>query len=532
LTKVTSATDPVWATTADGAAVVYVSGSGDIVAKPAEGGSPATLVAIDDAASVRRIELISDGSAIVYAVRVADEAQLWVQPLSAGPVVAADGTPVQLGVTDVDSFAIAPDGLTVVAVGQVDGALGLFASPTMGGTPLRLDAASKVVEFHIAPSGQWLAYRTSPGQLFGVGLDATAHTELSPRLVDGGKVRAGFAVTNEAAVFRADARIDGKVELFAATFASQDVRRLSRKIVAGGDVKRLTVSPDGATVVFAADAIVNNEVELFSVGVTTGRPVAISGSLTSGGDVRGDFTITPDSSTVVFRADAVTNNTYELFAVPIGSGDRTKISAVLTAGGDVSSRFVLSANPSHVLYVADAIQDGRRDLFSAPLSGGTTVRLNNGSSPKHDVQANFGHPPSDFVPFWTTFGPNGSRWRLASVEIGIRCGGGFATMVGTSGADRLIGTPGPDVIVGNGGDDIIRGNGGDDIICGGAGTDYINGGKGADKLLGDGGGDTLLGGRGADTLIGGSGRDMLRGGSGPDSCVGGSGADTQRSCDA
>jgi hypothetical protein len=70
-----------------------------------------------------------------------------------------------------------------------------------------------------------------------------------------------------------------------------------------------------------------------------------------------------------------------------------------------------------------------------------------------------------------------------------KCGGKFATIVGTPGKDILPGTNGPDVIVALGGKDTVKGKGGKDLICGG---------KGADRLLGGGGKDRVIGGKGKD----------------------------------
>jgi Ca2+-binding RTX toxin-like protein len=102
------------------------------------------------------------------------------------------------------------------------------------------------------------------------------------------------------------------------------------------------------------------------------------------------------------------------------------------------------------------------------------------------------------------------------------CDGQSATIVGTTGNDKIKGTNGADVIVGLGGKDRISGRGGDDRICGGAGKDKLKGGKGNDRVFGDEGDDRLSGGRG---------NDYLDGGPGSDRCTGGPGTDTKVNCE-
>ncbi len=112
------------------------------------------------------------------------------------------------------------------------------------------------------------------------------------------------------------------------------------------------------------------------------------------------------------------------------------------------------------------------------------------------------------------------------------CFGKRATIVGTSGPDRIIGTDGPDVIVGLAGADVISGRRGSDRICAGSnssGTDRVYGGNGNDLISGGSGNDILRGENDTDTLVGASGHDDLDGGAGPDVSRGGDGRDVCRS---
>ena len=117
----------------------------------------------------------------------------------------------------------------------------------------------------------------------------------------------------------------------------------------------------------------------------------------------------------------------------------------------------------------------------------------------------------------------------ASGEVQAVCGGLAATIIGTSGPNRLMGTEHPDVIAGLGGADVISGAAGNDLICGNAGDDIIRGGDGADRLWGGGGADQLFGEGGNDRLLGQGGADLLVGGPGADRAAGGPATD---SCEA
>ncbi len=91
-----------------------------------------------------------------------------------------------------------------------------------------------------------------------------------------------------------------------------------------------------------------------------------------------------------------------------------------------------------------------------------------------------------------------------------KCGGRFATIVGTTGRDVIKGSKFADVIATVGGRDQVKGAGGNDLICGGAGRDTLIGGAGRDKLFGQAGRDVLRGGKGRDVLRGGPGRDAQK----------------------
>jgi Ca2+-binding RTX toxin-like protein len=142
---------------------------------------------------------------------------------------------------------------------------------------------------------------------------------------------------------------------------------------------------------------------------------------------------------------------------------------VLDAGGDYVG-LQREGNPTLLLY------ERSTNSISAPLPG-------NIPAPSNNANAVFSAP---------------------------KCGGRFATAVGTEGRDVFKGTKADDVILGLEGRDKLRGRKGKDVLCGGPGKDDLRGGEGRDRLLGEKGSDDLSGGAGKDVLKGGKGRDDER----------------------
>lgn len=105
------------------------------------------------------------------------------------------------------------------------------------------------------------------------------------------------------------------------------------------------------------------------------------------------------------------------------------------------------------------------------------------------------------------------------------CFGFEATIIGTTGDDRLRGTSGDDVIVSKTGSDVVHGRGGDDRICAGDGSDRVIGGLGSDRLQGGPGVDQVRGYGTQRESLDETVRNIVRGGAGNDAVYGASGDD-------
>ena len=174
-------------------------------------------------------------------------------------------------------------------------------------------------------------------------------------------------------------------------------------------------------------------------------------------------------------------------------------------------------------YTIFSATDGRKSaLYRVSLAGGPAERLDDPA-----IDHGFGGPyftisSNGQVLWYEASGPTGTG-SIYVVDIGYRCAGHLATLVGTHGADVLTGTHGNDVVVAGRGADEITTLRGADTICAGPGADRVYAGPGR---------DLLRGGKGRDRLFGQAGKDLLDGGRGIDRCRGGPGVDSARNCES
>ncbi|HEX6885095.1 MAG TPA: hypothetical protein VF530_17105 [Planctomycetota bacterium] len=343
--------------TPDGSRAVYradqrTAGTAELFSVPTDGSATPVvlsgpLVAGGDVRS--GFQLSPDGRTVVYAADQEDDEVVALYRVPAdgsAPPRRLDRAPIDGG--DVlDSFRITPDGRRVLYLADraVDEAFELYAVPS--------DASAGPVR-------------------------------LSGTLVAGGDVQPDFEVApdGQCVVYRADAAEDQRFELYAAPLdGSTAPRRLNEPLVAGGDVlgalsyqpRPLRFTPDSARVVYRADAAVDERVELFSVPLDgSARPLPIAGAQAAGADVLAEFELTPDGASALYLADALADGRFELFTAPLAFPQAAcRLSGPLVPGGDVVALhsasalvpFALAPGGEAVVYVADQDTDEVFELY-------------------------------------------------------------------------------------------------------------------------------------------------------------------------
>lgn len=202
---------------------------------------------------------------------------------------------------------------------------------------------------------------------------ALAAIRLHPPLSPGKRVRGALALTPDGSrvLFIADLDDTGHEELWSVPVdASELPQRLSSgAMVSGGNVEPpVKLSSDGATVVFRADAQLNGRLELWSAPADgSAPPVKLNPTLAAGSQVS-KFEITIDDR-VIFMADP-TQGRQELWATPLAGPALAaiRLNAPLASSGDVTW-FALVVDDTRVIYSADAGADEIFRLYGVSVDG-------------------------------------------------------------------------------------------------------------------------------------------------------------------
>ena len=203
--------------------------------------------------------------------------------------------------------------------------------------------------------------------------------------------------------------------------------------VAGGNVERFLLSPDGTTVVYVADQTTDGQYEFHSVPVA-GGPAVLLDAVSAYVAIYGIFAFTPDNrirrvprrrrrrprarscgsprvrggvpqrlgpalplgravvelevssdgARVAYVADENTDELFELFSVPTTGGASVRLNGNFPAGAYPTS-FEFTPDSSTVVYIADQLVNDVQELWSVPADGGPSVRLNTPLGAGQDV---------------------------------------------------------------------------------------------------------------------------------------------------
>ncbi|MEM7285459.1 MAG: hypothetical protein AAF480_03835 [Actinomycetota bacterium] len=366
------------------------------------------LVGSAAAAPGDRQRLHDDRSGLVF-IGFVDDATAVVQR-STGQIqllTLADGTTSTI-VSD-GWGQVSDDGAWLVFVQSVGRSTAMYSMPLPTGPIVQLtpdDIEGGVWEFGFVPGSDHLVYRADIDErhmieLYSVPLSGGPSVKLNrdlPATIDtggrrgsGGDVRSFVASPAGRVVYVGDARTNNVREVYSVRLDGTGHKRLSGRMVAGGDAMlRLELSPDGTKVAYVADQHTNNQRELFVAPIDgSSRGVKVSGPMIAAGDLpklssrgfaldpiheRQAYAFSRDGSRIVYQADARVNDQLELFSVNTDGTDLVRLNPDPPAGGLVQF-FAITERGNRVVYAGDVRTNNKRELFSTPIDVRDTTRL-------------------------------------------------------------------------------------------------------------------------------------------------------------
>ncbi|MEQ1894861.1 MAG: hypothetical protein ABL998_20150, partial [Planctomycetota bacterium] len=305
---------------------------------PLDGSAPARLLhpEIPTTGGVWQFHVTPDGRHVVFSASHLESSELALY------AVALEGnrTPRRLNPTahqmaDFGAFGLSADGRQVVLRAEQFrfGNYGLFGTPVDG------------------------KLRAADGPPSGAGRAFVSLTHLSSAR----NVEEEFLLADDTVVFRADAEVTDRIEVFKNPLDSGRGRlRLSGPMTPGGDVSALTLSDGGQWVVYVADQNTDTVRELFAVPTAGGTGQSL---LVLPGFSLIDGWVAEESTALVhFRADVLTNEQYELFSVPLDASAPAQLRNIpLVLSGDVEPDF-LPLGDGRLIFRADATVNGQPEL--------------------------------------------------------------------------------------------------------------------------------------------------------------------------
>lgn len=308
--------------------------------------------------------------------------------------------------TDIDEFALSPDGTQIAFVGALEGiALNgsgvpqdrAFVAPIGGGAAVQVtpsDSGETDGNIIWTPDGLSVLVRYDKDL-------GNANNNIYRLPADGSQVETQltFSPTN---VFDIQVTPDGSTLIFSDNRQDDDANfddlTYTAPIAVPGAATLITPDPIteidtgsyaqvGSDLVFASTAGTdgNNSAEdrFYRVAIDgSGVPVEIPViGVPADGDIDA-MQVTPDGQTIVFIADLTDDNVNELYSLPIAGGTPTKLLPTVDAVTDINS-LVISPDGQTIAFVGDYLTNGIGEAFVIPIDGGEPTRISN-PSPRSD----------------------------------------------------------------------------------------------------------------------------------------------------
>ncbi|MBK8009954.1 MAG: hypothetical protein IPK13_01285 [Deltaproteobacteria bacterium] len=298
---------------------------------------------------------------------------------------------------DVGSYVLSPDGVRAYFHTDMaeDGRFDLYGVDLDGSHLVRVHPPLAPHEdvypagVRLNASGSRIFFRAdlevyTRWELYAARPDGTDLRRLSGRVQALGDVSSFAVVGDGTVVILGDLETDGRNELYVAGLDTPTREKLNPTLVDGGNVVGYWTSPDGSWVVFRADAEIDERYELYSWNMTTRARHKLNPPLIDGSSVSANVTIAQDNY-VVFRSDGWVLNGYEVQLVSPDGLNHKRISGPIASGGRVEEDVVVTPGGRDIFFRGDLDTPGTTELYAYDRDLGTREKLNDVLPPGGDV---------------------------------------------------------------------------------------------------------------------------------------------------
>lgn len=344
-----------------------------------------------------------DSQHVVFSgdIDVENVTRLYSVPVSGGDVVTL--SPNMGGDTSlaVDEFAISPDGLRVVFLGdpEVDGVVRLYSVPIMGGDIVTLsqnlssDATLSVSEFQISDDSSRVVF--------------VGDTELDDEFniysvpIDGGEIitlaenvgtesilsETPFMISQNSSsvVYMGDRSVEGVIRLYSVPTIGGEVTLLSHAVSNDSkeNVISFSINNNSSTVFFWGDTEEDEKYKIYSVPINGGAVTDLYDNAIN------DFAISNNDEYVVCMGQTETTGVFRLFSVPVGGDEVVLLSHDTGSNKNLEVlEYAISPDNLRVVFRGDTEEDEVTNIYSVPIAGGDIIKI---AATENE------EPPSDFT---------------------------------------------------------------------------------------------------------------------------------------
>lgn len=364
-------------------------------------GSPQGINSISSGSGIEKNQILSNDDVVYMNEEVSFTSELFKSSLNGGAAVRINA-PIASSSKEVKLFEVSKNEQKLVYTSSEDNLLSLRSCNVNGSDKVVLAVnntggvyvPSTNAKMAISPNSQLVAFVSEQGsvapQLYVSNLSGAGGLQLAGDLSApvGKSMDFKWMPNSQKLVVLSYLSDANKNELFLTNASAGGVHtKISRALVANGNVIDFVISDDGQYVGYIADAEEDEKYEAYISKLSDSSTIKIAGPIITGGNViKGGLIFDPLSRYAIFKAYKNSLSRLELFSYNLVKNKLITLSGAMQDGARVA-KYQATSN-GRLYYISDEHKSGVNSFYSVTLNGTGRVKLDSLSS-YGDGVANF-----------------------------------------------------------------------------------------------------------------------------------------------